>query len=286
MTLPSAFTKLADSYRDCENIARASNFYNGFRLLPRRKRQALSAVYAFMRQCDDISDDEGSAADKQEEFVRCRKLFDQVIRGNCYQHSTLPALYDTVRTFQIPAEYFIKLIDGTEMDLTTASYRSFEDLYRYCYHVASTVGLICIHIFGFHDSRAQECAEACGIAFQLTNILRDVKEDLKRHRIYLPLEDFQRFNYTESELRLELMDERFRDLMRFEAQRARTFYLKARPLVGMLERDSRPAFWAMFESYQCLLKNIERRNYDVLSRRVQLTLQNKFQILLWALTKW
>jgi 15-cis-phytoene synthase len=276
---------LEASYRDCEDIARASNFYRGFRLLPRKKRQALSAIYAFMRQCDDISDSEGSTESKRQQFVRWRAAFDRSMQGDDPHPLTLGALRDTVQRFEIPISCFYKLIDGTEMDLTRNCYSTFEELYSYCYHVASIVGLICLHIFGFRDSRAKECAEACGIAFQLTNILRDIKEDLQRQRIYLPLEDLHRFSYTQEDLRREVQDERFRALMVFEAERAQDYYDRAHPLVGMLERDSRSAFWAMFESYRSILRNIARHDYNVLRQRIGLNSRDKLRIVVEALMK-
>jgi phytoene synthase len=285
-TLTPLATNLEISYRDCEDLARASNFYSGFRLLPKRKRQALSAVYAFLRQCDDISDEEGSAAEKKQLFTHWRACFDQAMQGDAAYHTTLPALCDAVQAFRIPVDYFYKLIDGTEMDLTRTSYPTFDDLYQYCYHVASIVGLICLHIFGFRETQAKDLAEACGVAFQLTNILRDIKEDLQRDRVYLPLEDLQRFNYSQDDLRREVMDERFRALMAFEVERARSFYVKAHPLVGMLERDSRPAFWAMFESYQSILHNIEQQGYNVLGHRIGLRPQDRLRVVLKALMKW
>jgi len=253
--------------------------------LPKSKRMALSAVYAFMRQCDDISDNEGDAAEKKEQFRDWRALFDAAMEGRDLQPSTLSALRDTVQRFRIPADHFHKLIDGTEMDLTRDRYLTFEELHSYCYHVASIVGLICLHIFGFQDAEATGRAEACGVAFQLTNILRDVKEDLQRNRVYLPLEDLHRFNYTEEDLRCGVQDERFRALMRFEVVRAQEFYGRARPLVGMLERDSRPAFWAMFESYQSILRHIERHNYDVLQYRARLDSKDKLRIVVKSLLK-
>jgi phytoene synthase len=246
---------------------------------------ALSAVYAFMRQCDDISDNEGDAAEKKQKFRHWRTLFDAAMEGRDVQPYTLRALRDTVQRFGIPADHFHKLIDGTEMDLTRDRYPTFEELQSYCYHVASIVGLICLHIFGFQDVEAIGRAEACGVAFQLTNILRDVKEDLQRNRVYLPLEDLRRFSYTEEDLRLGVKDERFRALMRFEAVRTQQFYARARPLVRMLERDSRPAFWAMFESYQSILRHIERHDYDVLQYRARLDSKDKLRIVVKALLK-
>jgi phytoene synthase len=271
------------AYRQCESIARGSSFYGGLRLLPQGKRQALSAVYAFMRLCDDISDDEANATEKRRQFLQTREMFDLAMEQEFTGHPTLLALRDTIRNYHIPVDYFHKVIDGTEMDLTTSNYQTFEQLYHYCYHVASVVGLICIHIFGYQDEQAQKYAVACGIAFQLTNILRDVSEDLQRNRVYLPLEDLRRFSYTEEEMRHKVINEHFRALMAFEVERARAYYAEAQPLLKLIERDSRPAFWAMLESYQTILRRIERRGYDVLCERVRLQRGDKWRIALKAL---
>lgn len=271
------------AYRQCESIARGSNFYAGLRLLPPRKRHSLAAVYAFMRLCDDISDDEGNATEKRHQFVQTRDMFDLAMGQELTDDPIWLALRDTVHTYHIPVDYFHKVIDGTEMDLTTSNYQTFEQLYHYCYHVASVVGLICIHIFGYQDDQARKSAVACGIAFQLTNILRDVWEDLQRNRVYLPLEDLRHFSYTEEEMRHKVVNEHFRALMAFEAERARAYYAEARPLLKLIERDSRPAFWAMLESYQTILQRIEQRGYDVLCERVKLQRADKWRIALTAL---
>jgi phytoene synthase len=274
---------LDDAYRQCERIARGSNFYAGLRLLPPRKREALSAVYAFMRLCDDISDAEGNASEKRRQFLQTRDMFDLAMGQEFTGHPTLLALRDTIHTYHIPVDYFHKVIDGTEMDLTTSNYQTFEQLYHYCYHVASVVGLICIDIFGYQDDQARKYAVACGIAFQLTNILRDVWEDLQRNRVYLPLEDLRRFSYTEEEMRHKIVNDHFRALMAFEVGRARAYYAESQPLLKLIERDSRPAFWAMFESYYTILRRIEQRRYDVLCERVRLQRGDKWRIALKAL---
>jgi phytoene synthase len=271
------------AYRQCESIARGSSFYAGLRLLPPRKRHALSAVYAFMRLCDDISDDEGNASEKGQQILRTRDMFDLAMRQEFTGHPTLLALRDTIYSYHIPIDYFHKVIDGTEMDLTISNYQTFEQLYHYCYHVASVVGLICIDIFGYQDDQARKYAVACGIAFQLTNILRDVWEDLQRNRVYLPLEDLRRFSYTEEEMRHKVVNEHFRALMAFEVGRARDYYAEAQPLLKLIERDSRPAFWAMLESYQTILRRIEQRGYDVFCERVRLQRGDKWRIALKAL---
>jgi len=277
---------LKDCYAQCQHIARASNFYNGLRLLPSKKRLALAAVYAFMRQCDDISDNDGNLDDKREHFLQTREALDKALNLGQTNSSILWALRDTVHNYKIPHEYFHRVIDGTEMDLVTSNYQTFEDLYQYCYLVASVVGLICIEIFGYHDVQAKKHAIACGIAFQLTNILRDLSEDLERDRVYLPLEDLSRFNYAKTDIRNGIMDKRFQSLMAFEVQRTKKFYDEANPLVGLLDRDSRPAFSAMLESYKTILRNIEKRGYDVFTERVRLQSKDKWRIALKSLAHW
>jgi len=279
----SSSPSLDVAYRHCESIARGSNFYAGLRLLPPKKRRALSAVYAFMRLCDDISDDEGNASEKHQQFLQTREMFDLAMGQEFTSHMTLLALRDAIHTYHIPVDYFHKVIDGTEMDLTTSSYQTFEQLYQYCYHVASVVGLICIQIFGYQDDQARKYAVSCGIAFQLTNILRDIWEDLQRNRVYLPLEDLRRFSYTEEQLRNKVVNDPFRALMAFQVGRVRAYYAEARPLLKLIEKDSRPAFWAMFESYQTILRRIEQRGYDVLCERVRLQRGDKWRIALKAL---
>jgi len=278
--------ELKACYAKCQDIARASNFYSGLRLLPSKKRLALAAVYAFMRQCDDISDNDGNPAYKQKQFSQTRAALDKALQLGLTDSPVLWALRDTVQTFGIPVEYFHRVIEGTEMDLTTKNYQTFEELYHYCYLVASVVGLICIEIFGYRDVQAKEHAIACGVAFQLTNILRDLREDLERDRVYLPLEDLHRFNYTKEDIRNRLVDDRFRSLMAFEVQRTKKYYDEAKRLVSLLDRDSRPAFWAMMESYQTILWHIEKRGYDVLDERVRLQPRDKWRIALKSLLHW
>jgi phytoene synthase len=169
------------------------------------------------------------------------------------------------------------------MDLTVDHYETFADLYRYCFKVASSVGLVCLHIFGFQDERAKEYAEQCGVAFQLTNILRDIKEDAAMGRIYLPSEDLCRFAYEPGELRKGILDERFRKLMIFQADRAGEYYARARNLLPLVDGTSRPALWAMMEIYSRILRKIRRENFDVFRRRIRLANAEKTIIMFRAL---
>jgi phytoene synthase len=275
---------LIASYRSAESVARGrSNFYYSFIVLPSEKRRAFCAVYAFMRYCDDISDGNDSTEDRRRMLRDWRSQLDAASPGKNKSNPILPAFHDAVRTFSIPAEYFHWIIDGAEMDLDTCQYETFEDLYRYCFNVASAVGLVCLHIFGFSEDRAKKYAEQCGIAFQLTNILRDVKEDAERGRIYLPSEDLRKFDYTSEELRQGILDERFKRLMSYEAERARTYYAAARKLLPLIEKTSRPALWAMIEIYERILDRITERQFDVFRDRIRLAGAEKISIALKAL---
>lgn len=277
--------ELSASYRSAEAVARkeARNFYYSFRVLPPDKRRAFCAVYAFMRTCDDISDGNASTDAKRSQLEQWRSLLDEAYSGGDCKNPIMPAFRESVRSFSIPAEYFHWIIDGAEMDLDPLHYRTFEDLYRYCFHVASAVGFVCLQIFGFKEKTAKEYAEKCGIAFQLTNILRDVKEDSAMGRIYLPEEDLLRFRYSTEELRSGIVNESFRDLMRFEAERARQYYRQARNLLPLVDRDSRPALWAMMEIYERLLDRIVQSRFDVFRNHVRLSGMEKTSIALKAL---
>jgi phytoene synthase len=269
---------LDQSYAHCRSIARhrAKNFYYSFLLLPRDQRNSMCAVYAFMRYCDDLSDEPGAS---REPLDRWRIALDHALTGQYDGHPTLPAFHDTVQRYQIPHQYFHEMIDGVSSDLQPRHIQTFDELYRYCYQVASVVGLTTIHIFGFDSPAALPLAEKCGIAFQLTNILRDVKEDLSRGRIYLPDEDLKRFGVILDNPK----SPEFIDLMRFEASRARAYYQESQPLLGMVHARSRSSLWALIEIYSRLLAKIEASNYDVLSRRIALSALEKSWIVIRAL---
>jgi phytoene synthase len=195
-----------------------------------------------------------------------------------------PALRHAVAAHGIPREYLEAVLDGVAMDFASpVRYATFADLYRYCYRVASAVGLACIHVWGYTDERAKVYAESTGIAFQLTNILRDLGEDAARGRVYLPREDLERFGYTEDRLRRGERDERFRELMRFEVERARRYYDAARPLAALLHPAGRAVLLVMTCTYRGLLDAIEGRDYDVFSSRVRLSTWRKLGLVVQAL---
>jgi phytoene synthase len=276
--------ELTASYKTAEAIARSrSNFYYSFIVLPPEKRRAFCAVYAFMRYCDDVSDGNAATEAKCAQLREWRAYLEAAYSGTLQGNEILPAFQDTIANFSIPAEYFHWIIDGAEMDLTVSDYETFDDLYKYCFNVASAVGLVCLQIFGFRDQRAKKYAEQCGIAFQLTNILRDVKEDAERGRIYLPLEDLQRFDYSPEELREGVVDERFRKLMRFESERARGYYSAARNLLPLVSEKSKPALWAMMRIYERILNRIEQEQFDVFRAPIHLAGAEKILIALKAM---
>jgi len=259
--------QLADSYEYCRKLARASarNFYYGFALLPSEKRNALCALYAFMRHADDISDSD-KTIDKREQLSQWRAVMDRALQGDYRENRILPALHHTLTRFGIPESYLEDLMDGAEMDLTITRYPTFERLARYCYCVAGTVGLCCVHVFGFEDTKALELAPKLGTAFQLTNILRDVAEDFAMGRVYLPQEDLDRFGCTERDLGRPVASPAFVELMRFESDRAWKYYSEAAPLLQLISIDSQAALWTLSRIYSRILEKIETIGYDVLSK--------------------
>jgi phytoene synthase len=274
---------LAESYEYCSKIAktRAKNFYYSFVLLSTEQKNAMCAIYAFMRYCDDLSDEPGAAAAPIEQW---RSDLTQALAGETTSPSPLwPGFQDAVRRYRIPHQYFYEMIDGVLSDLEPRRIRTFDELYRYCYQVASVVGLTIIHIFGFESPEALPLAEKCGIAFQLTNILRDVREDAGLNRIYLPEEDLERFGVTVEDLREGRKTEAFARMMDFEAARARRYYDESRPLLGLVHKGSRSSLWALITIYSSLLDRIRKSNYDVLSRRIRLSTFEKSFIVLRAM---
>jgi phytoene synthase len=271
------------SYRYSMQIARrrARNFYYAFVLLSRPQRKAICAIYAFMRYCDDLSDDE-TAGDRSQAIARWKTALTEALEGRFSGHPVWPGFHDAVMHYRIPHEYFFDMIEGVSSDLQPRVISTFDELYQYCYQVASVVGLAIIHIFGFQSSDALELAEECGVAFQLTNILRDIREDAGRGRIYLPSEDLVRFNVAPEELSSSEITERFRELMRFEVARARAYYRSSAPLIDLVDALSRPSLWALIEIYRTLLTRIERSGYNVLHERVSVPAWQKALIVVRA----
>lgn len=271
---------LEESYALCERIARQTgkNFYYSFLVMPRKKRAAMCAIYAFMRRSDDIADGAINPAVALEGLHRWREEVDAALNKNAANEPILPALADTIRRYRIPQRHFHELLDGTEMDQSTTRYATFDELYKYCYRVASAVGLVVLPVFGYKNEAALVPAEACGIAFQLTNILRDVKEDAQMGRIYLPHEDLERFGVSEDDILNARSTPQFLEMMKFEATRAREFYGKARPLVGMIDADSRSTLAVMLAIYGGILDKIEESRFAVFKERIRLSAAEKMWI--------
>jgi len=278
-------TSLAESYRHCEAVTRvrAKNFYYAFVLLDRERRGAICAIYAFMRRCDDLSDEAGASIEALESW---RGELRAALAGSPGADPLWPAFASTVRRYNIPARYFEEHLDGAGSDLTRTRMGTFEELYRYCYQVASIPGLSLVHVFGFRSDEALLLAEKCGIAFQLTNILRDVGEDAGNGRVYLPAEDLARYGVDPAGLAEGRETGRFRDLMRFEADRAREYYRESRPLLDLVDPKCRASLWALIEIYSRLLGRIEASGFDVLSRRIRVPAVQKSWIVARSFLGW
>ena len=289
---------LSESYTACHAIARASrsNFYAAFFMLPDAKRDAFAALYAFMRLVDDVADEGGDLAAKQRGLAKWRAALDQAITGEAQLFDgnaavaspaaslvgstvILPALVDTMRRYKMPARYLHDLISGAEMDLTVQVYPTFERLREYCYRVAGTVGLTCTHVFGFRDARALDLAEKLGLAFQLTNIIRDVHEDYKLGRVYLPEEDLARYGVSPEDFGHGEATLGVRELLRFESERAWQFYEEGSALLGLIDEDSRGALWLLVHTYSGLLGRIESLDFAVLGERVRLSKAEKMMFI-------
>jgi phytoene synthase len=291
------------SYGWCRRLARrsGSSFYLSFLGLPRAKRRAMDALYAFMRHTDDLADDPQPLDSRREALVRWRTVLERALTGHFEpaEHrqypfkederpgcrirrvpcrDLLPALADVVRRFAVPVEHLSAVIDGVEMDLSRRRYETFDELRGYCERVASAVGLACIHVWGFAGREALQPARECGIALQLTNILRDLKEDAQQDRVYLPLEELRQFDYSVEELKRGTANERFGRLMEFQIERAERFYRQGAELIDWLQVEGRRTFGMMMATYRAVLEKIKRRPTDVLRGRVRLSRPERLRI--------
>lgn len=266
-------TPLAESYAYCRQLTRrtAHNFHFSFLTLPRDRYDAMCALYAFMRIADDLGDDPTrSLEQRRADLHDWHERVVSAVRGDPSGHIALPAIADLIQRYNVPPEHLFDVLDGIERDLQPVEIQTFREFEEYCYHVAGAVGLCCIQIWGFHNEEAIPLAIECGLAFQWTNILRDVAEDWSLGRVYLPAVDLQRFGYTTADLAAARYDERFYELMRFEADRVRSCYLRAHKLLGMVDPAGQPILRAMLDIYGGLLDEIERRQFNVFRGRVSL----------------
>jgi squalene synthase HpnC len=292
--VPVSGISVSRSYDECHRIARAahSNFYYAFFLLPKPRRDALAALYAFMRLVDDVADEGNDLAAKQRGLAKWRATFDEAVTGHAQafdgtgakalpseplygEAEVLPALVETMQRYKMPARYLHDLISGAEMDLTLRSYPTFDRLREYCYRVAGTVGLTCTHVFGFRDSRALDLAEKLGLAFQLTNIIRDVHDDYSMGRVYLPDEDLALYNVSPEDFARTEATLGVRELLRFEAGRAWQCYEEGAALLNLIEPESRPALWLLVHTYSALLARMEELDYAVFGEHVRLSKAEK-----------
>lgn len=266
-----------------------SNFFYSFLFLPAQKREAIIDVYGFCRAVDDVVDevveddiDGHSMNDPLAELNSWRAEIEACYHGRPTRTVTR-RLQRTLERFPMPKEYFVELIAGCEMDLFRNQYETFDDLYQYCYRVASITGLMCIEIFSYRAAATREYAVNLGVALQLTNILRDLKEDELRGRVYLPQEDLRRFDYSSEDLSRGVVDDRFRALMRFECDRARDYYRRAAECLPDVDRPTMAAATTMGRIYYRLLEQIERADYDVFKHQIRLHRPERFLI---ALSEW
>jgi 15-cis-phytoene synthase len=274
--------------RDLEKTIQ-SNFFYSFIFLPKRKREAIIDVYRFCRSVDDIVDDVADEAAPgrgsmiaRAQLEKWREELNNIYAGR----PSIPIAHRLERVlerFPMPREYFEEMINGCEMDLYRHRYETFEELYEYCYRVAVIAGLMCIEIFTYRSPRTRDYAINLGIALQLTNILRDLKEDAARGRIYLPREDMRRFGYSENDLKKQIINGNFIELMKFECERARDYYRRADECLPREDRPTLTAAVTMGKIYYRLLEKIERVNYDVFNHRIRLHRPERFLI---ALSEW
>ncbi len=238
------------------------------------------ALYAFMRETDDLADNAKPVDQRGQDLRQWREALDDALRGEVdfERFPILPALADTVAQFSIPAEHLHAVITGVEHDLSRRRYETFDDLEDYCRLVASAVGLACIHIWGFHGEEAIPAAVKCGLAMQMTNILRDLAEDARDERVYLPLQEIVQCGYSVDELKSGVTGESFQRLMRMQIERAEQFYDEGIELLDMLEPDGRRIFGMMMDTYQHLLRKIAHDPTAVFTHRVRLSPWRKLRI--------
>ncbi len=268
-----------EAYEACAQITReaSTNFYYAFLTLPEEKRRAIYATYAFCRLCDDIVDEPDREGDPAAELADVRVRLGNAYEGN-ESGAIWTALADAQKRFGIGHSNYAAVIEGCEMDLTQTRYETFDDLIEYCKRVASAVGLVCIEVCGYEDDSAVDHAIDLGIAMQLTNVVRDVAEDARNGRIYLPLEELERFGYSEQDLLAGVVNDNFRSLIKFQVDRARQYFERGNNLFPLLDRRSRACPQAMAEVYMGILDKIENADYDVMSARVSLSKREKLML--------
>lgn len=259
-----------DQYCQDKAANSGSSFYYSFLFLPANQRRAITALYAFCREVDDVVDMDGEAAIAAVKLNWWRDEIAQLFAGEA-QHPVTRALTPVIKEFDLPQEQFLEIIDGMEMDLEQHRYASFKDLTLYCYRVASVVGLLAAEIFGYRDRHTLKYAHDLGIAFQLTNIVRDVYEDAERNRIYLPLDELQKFGVKEDDILKKKETPEFNELMRYQAERAKRYYDQAYSQLPDEDRYNQRCGLIMAAIYRATLDEVERDGFHVLQHRISLT---------------
>ena len=278
--MAASTSELELAYAHCQQLTRreAKNFYYAFVTLPLEKRKAIYAAYAFCRHCDDSVDEAASPEDKLSALTDLRSSLARAYRGQA-PTPTFLALADAADRYSIPEDYFQEIILGVESDLVKTRYQNFDELRQYCYRVASVVGLVCLQIFQYRDDAAREYAVDLGLAMQLTNIMRDVKEDWSMGRVYLPQDEMARFGYTEEQLEAGVRNDAFVQLLRFQGERAREYFRSGFRLLPYLSRRSRACPAVLGAIYSRVLDRIEASGYDVLGeQRIALSTGEKARI--------
>ena len=271
-----------DQYCQEKTASSGSSFYYSFLFLPKAKRRAITALYAFCREVDDVVD-ECSDADVARTTLNWWRSEVVAIYGGKPQHPVAKALVPVVQQYNLSQEHLLEIIDGMEMDLDLARYTDFKSLQLYCYRVASVVGLLTVEIFGYSDRQTLKYAHDLGIAFQLTNIIRDVGEDARRNRIYLPMEELQQFNVTAADILHGRESENFQKLMAFQIERAQRFYQQALTHLPVADRKAQLTGLIMAAIYRATLNEVVASGCHVLRERVSLTPQWKLWL---ALKTW
>lgn len=273
---------IEESFDYCRRLTQkeAKNFYFSFLTLPREKQNAMCSIYTWMRKLDDYADDAASLEDATKAVEKWRKQTHEALDQNDFSNTDLiwPSFAETVKRYSIPSRYFDEIILGALMDQERQRYETFEQLYQYCYRVASVVGLVSLCVFEYQDKKTEEYGEWLGIAFQLTNILRDVSEDAERNRFYIPQEEMRKFGVTEKHILEGEWSSNMHDLFKFFGDRAETYFQKALPVQALVSKDSRPTLAIMEEIYHGVLREIERRDYRILDHRARVPTWKKFFI--------
>lgn len=261
-------TRIQQAYAYCREltIKADSNFSLGFRFLSEQKRNAIYAVYAFNRRADDFVDEGDDKSKKQELIEKWDMHLDECYEGKNIDHPILVAFADAVKRYNIPKKPFKDAIAGFKMDLEKNRYNDFEELKKYCCHVAGTISLMSLCVFGFTDKKAYEYGDDLSMALQLTNIIRDVGKDIEKDRIYIPFEEMKKFNYSEEELLSKTYNDNFVELMKFQVERAKSYFQRAQNLIPLLEKDARFTVLLMGAVYVRVLKKVEKNDYEVFNK--------------------